>query len=193
MSSQITLPKYVLEAARLWRQGYESLRELHNQRAAGKRIAVAFSDLLDETISAIYRGCLETEKNHAEIDQKITLVMHGGCGRREVSPHSDVDLLLLCHDENDPAVETLAKLLSQGITERRISTRIFRCSRRGPLAALRLRNQRPLLRSSTPFSRGKCRVVRQFSAAINPSGDSKKQRDYASDFSGSRGRAGPVR
>ncbi len=112
-----TLPPYVIEAAMRWRQGYESLREMHDQGASGKRIAIAFSDLLDEVVTSIFNACLRDNPQASEIASKISVVMHGGCGRREVCPHSDVDLMLLCHSQQEPGVKELATLLSQGIND----------------------------------------------------------------------------
>ena len=99
-----------------WQSGFNSLRELHDSGASGKRISVAFSDLLDEVIQLLFKHCLG-QLEDSQLASRIAIVMHGGCGRREVCPYSDVDLLLLCQDEQDPCLPQIAKLLSQGVTD----------------------------------------------------------------------------
>ena len=95
VNSESSLPKYVLEASLLWRQGYDNLHERHEAGVSGKRIATAFSDLLDQAILIVYRACVEQFDDSEAVESKVTLVLHGGCGRREFCPHSDVDLMLL--------------------------------------------------------------------------------------------------
>jgi len=107
----------VIEASVRWQEGFENLQIAHDSGAPGKRIATAFSDLLDEVVLMIFNRCLEKIENPEELKSKVSLVMHGGCGRREVCPYSDVDLLLLCHSEHDEQLPEFATLLSQGVND----------------------------------------------------------------------------
>ena len=116
MSSNLSIPAYVVEAALRWQTGFQSLQQLHNQGTSGKRISIGFSDLLDEVVQLLYRHCLD-KLGQPELDNRVAVVLHGGCGRREVCPFSDVDLLLLCHDTQDTQLPELAKLLSQAVTD----------------------------------------------------------------------------
>ena len=85
--------KSVQAARERWQQGRDKLRQLHENGSPGRRVENALSDLLDHVLLSLYRTCLEDFS--PEIAANVSFVLHGGCGRREVAPYSDVDSMLL--------------------------------------------------------------------------------------------------
>lgn len=60
----------------------------------------------------LYHAALD-ELGDGELPQLQSLVAHGGLGRRDVAPYSDVDLMLLTADRSDDRVAPLARKLTQ--------------------------------------------------------------------------------
>lgn len=92
------LRPYVVAAKQRLAQGQEALKERHRAGGRGVEICAAISDLRDEVILDVFEGALETLDPllAAMLRRQVTLVPHGGYGRRDVAPFSDVDLMLLC-------------------------------------------------------------------------------------------------
>jgi len=75
-------------------EGYERLRQQHSLGATGAAICAAMSDLRDEALMDLARAALN-DLGLSSLWSELALVAHGGYGRRDVAPHSDVDLMLL--------------------------------------------------------------------------------------------------
>ncbi|HJT36041.1 MAG TPA: hypothetical protein VJ783_28720, partial [Pirellulales bacterium] len=78
--------------------GRETLRQRHAAGASGAEVSAGLSDLFDEIILDLFEQALDDLGDRGEpLRAHVVLVPHGGYGRRDVSPFSDVDLMLL-HD-----------------------------------------------------------------------------------------------
>src|SRR5487761_333381 len=102
MSTAPGLRPHLREAKRLLAEGREELNRRHAEGSPGGEICAALSDLFDRLILEIYEVALEDlgQSGPDGLQARLALVPHGGYGRRDVAPHSDVDLMLLV----DPAV-----------------------------------------------------------------------------------------
>lgn len=97
-------------------QGRERLRRQHDAGSPGVQLCTLMTDLLDGIILDLFES-VQTELDgqaHAAL-QHIALVAHGGFGRRDMAPFSDVDLMLLVQPAVEKHVEPLARKLSQTI------------------------------------------------------------------------------
>ncbi|HZA51196.1 MAG TPA: [protein-PII] uridylyltransferase, partial [Myxococcaceae bacterium] len=75
----------LLTAGRSW------IRARHDAGASGLSVCRLLTELMDRLVIGLWRELVE----EARLPRDLALVALGGYGRREQSPHSDVDLLLL--------------------------------------------------------------------------------------------------
>ncbi len=107
------LRAHILEAKSLLATGLERLKAEHQTGRSGVELCAAASDLRDEVLRGLYRVALQgLAADHAEmLRDRVALVAHGGYGRREVAPYSDVDLMILCEKGLIDRVAPLAERL----------------------------------------------------------------------------------
>ncbi len=123
MATGTGLSEYVTNARHWLSTGRKSLRELHDHfkpgdNAPGRRVVSGLSDLLDSILLLLFRNVVERIESAGEsIDSRVAMVLHGGCGRREVAPYSDVDFMLLYRGESDDTIQELARQLTQDICD----------------------------------------------------------------------------
>ncbi len=111
-----SLPEHVLKIRQEWSEYLATMRQLHDEGGTGRRIVTALSDYRDQIIIQVYQLGLERSAD-ADLGSSTALVMHGGCGRRDVAPFSDVDLMLACQTTRTQALVELAKFISQSIND----------------------------------------------------------------------------
>ncbi|MEN6493060.1 MAG: [protein-PII] uridylyltransferase [Thermoguttaceae bacterium] len=101
----------ILAAKQQLAEGHARLKERHRAGDAGVDVCRAGSDLRDEVLRSLFEAALgELEPEHAALLRTgVAFVAHGGYGRREVSPYSDVDLMLLCSPTVSRQVAPLAE------------------------------------------------------------------------------------
>ena len=95
-------------------QGLQEQRESLHQRlregATGGEIVQAFSDFMDALLIARFREVIQ--QGNAEIRaswQQCSLVAMGGYGRRELAPHSDIDVMVLTQGNHAEMAYTISK------------------------------------------------------------------------------------
>ncbi len=106
----------VLDARKKLLAGREKLKSLHAGGANGVQVSTCLTDLIDSIVLDLY----EQAKAVAlvdDIEQQIAIVAHGGYGRRDMAPYSDVDLMLLIAPEAESQVQPVARRLTQDICD----------------------------------------------------------------------------
>ena len=100
-------------------QGLQEQREALHQRlregATGGEVVQAFSDFVDALLIARFREVIQ--QGNAEIRsswQQCSLVAMGGYGRRELAPHSDIDVMVLTQGNQ----AEMAHAISKGVFHR---------------------------------------------------------------------------
>src|SRR6476660_7755795 len=99
--------------------GRQQLRAQHDRGLEGVRVCARYTSLVDTAIGRIYEAYL-SELPHAEASQlreRVALVAHGGYGRRQQAPFSDVDLMVLYEGKRDALIGQLASRLTQDICD----------------------------------------------------------------------------
>lgn len=103
MSSGVRLRPSVLAAKARLAEGRQKLQQRHLAGTPGIQVSNALTDLVDTIVLELFESALD-ELGHTDTDglrSQLALVPHGGYGRRDLAPFSDVDLMLL----HSPAVE----------------------------------------------------------------------------------------
>ncbi|HEX5444102.1 MAG TPA: HD domain-containing protein, partial [Pirellulales bacterium] len=160
----------VREARRRLAEGRETLRQRHAAGAAGLEIGAGLSDLFDAIILDLFEQALDDLGDRAEgLRGHVALAPHGGYGRRDVSPFSDVDLMLL-HDGApaarlaDLAQRLLRDLFDAGLVvgqSVRTMAEAWRLARQDPIIWSSLAEARLLGGSVELFNRFATRFARQ--------------------------------
>ena len=88
------------------------LEGMHREYGSGRRVNEANSDLLDRMVRRLF-GLAEDlfRERGGELHEGMSIIAVGGYARREMSIHSDVDLLLLYRGALTPFVEFMAERL----------------------------------------------------------------------------------
>ncbi|MDT7043813.1 [protein-PII] uridylyltransferase [Candidatus Nitronereus thalassa] len=100
----LTLTQAVLQERR------DGLAERLRNGASGSEVVAGFTDLVDSVLIARYQNVLRQHVNDSAVGmQQCCLVAVGGYGRRELSPYSDIDVMVLYHSGGETVVKTLSE------------------------------------------------------------------------------------
>ena len=119
MANAPSFNESIVAARQTLQAGRERLRQQHEVGSPGIQVCTGISDLFDEIVLSMYELAMTqvtTDTHQREALEEVTAVVaHGGYGRRDVAPYSDIDLMLLCQNKDAPLVPELARALSQNI------------------------------------------------------------------------------
>ena len=89
----------------------------HAAGVAGREVGRLASDLFDEIVREVWRSAVADlpPASAATVQGRVALVAHGGFGRREMAPWSDIDLMILHEPAAAAPVATLARRLLQDL------------------------------------------------------------------------------
>jgi [protein-PII] uridylyltransferase len=98
-------------------EGRQRLREQHDRGLDGVHVCAKFTSQVDAAILRLSEGALEglSEAEATSLRENVTLVAHGGYGRRQQAPYSDVDLMVLHQGRVDDLLTDLARRMTQDI------------------------------------------------------------------------------
>ncbi len=143
------LPPAVIQARDRLKQGRVKLRALHDGGLSSLQVCGKLTDLLDSIILDLTEAAV-LQSGVGELAGQVALVAHGGYGRRDVAPFSDVDLMLLHSPEYNSQAAAIAQLLSQWIVD---AGCLLGFSLRTPAQALKLAWSEPVIFTSLTESR----------------------------------------
>jgi [protein-PII] uridylyltransferase len=98
------------------REGRERIRSQHQSGSPGIQVCTALSALVDEMVLGLFEAALaDLSTGDTPLFEDVALVAHGGYGRRDVAPYSDVDLMILHRGLSERRIAPLAKRLLQDL------------------------------------------------------------------------------
>src|SRR6185436_18926560 len=99
--------------------GRQQLRAQHDLGLEGVRVCARYTTLVDTAIGRIYDAYLGElpEADATQLRERVALVAHGGYGRRQQAPYSDIDLMVLYEGKRDALIGQLASRLTQDICD----------------------------------------------------------------------------
>ena len=115
MTTGIGIRPSVLEARQHWRDKRDEQRKIHEAGGSGWEVCHALSEVLDSVLVRIYQSALE--EISPDLSSRIALVLVGGCGRRDIAPYSDVDLMLLYQGSLTDDVVEFSRRISHDVTD----------------------------------------------------------------------------
>ncbi|MEM9585745.1 MAG: [protein-PII] uridylyltransferase [Planctomycetota bacterium] len=174
MSSGPALSPVVLQARSMLREGREKIRRQHDEGSPGIQVCTRLADLYDEVVLEIWTAAVEPYLEDADLGG-LALVAHGGFGRRDLAPYSDVDLMLVARGKSDGLASRIAASLTRDLVDAGLDTGF---AIRQPREACRLAWGDPVIFSSLSEARllsGSLRVYTQFFEYLR-NGSMRRQR-----------------
>ncbi len=138
----------ILAAREKLAEGRAKLRVQHDRGSPGIQVCARLTDLLDTVLLDLFHDALSLESQ--DIEPLITLVPHGGYGRRDVAPFSDVDLMLLHEQGSATGIQPFIRRFTQSIYDTGLDLGF---STRTPRQACTLALQDPTIFTSLVESR----------------------------------------
>jgi [protein-PII] uridylyltransferase len=119
MSTGTRLRPNVLAVRQQLSEERKTLRGQHDRGLDGGRVCARFTSLVDVAMGQLYDAFLAelSEADATHIRERVALVAHGGYGRRQQAPYSDVDLMILYEGKPDDLIKQLASRLTQDISD----------------------------------------------------------------------------
>src|SRR4051812_35261385 len=119
MASVDRLRPIVREVRQELTEGRRQLRAQHDRGLEGVRVCARYTSLVDTAIVRIVDAYLNElpEADAKQLRDRVALVAHGGFGRRQQAPFSDVDLMVLYEGKRDTLIGQLAARLTQDICD----------------------------------------------------------------------------
>ena len=105
----------VVEARQTWRHGCSKLREIHESGASGLSICSQLTELLDSVLIQICQTAID--EISPDLGSRVSITLLGGCGRGDIAPFSDVDLMLLYQGSLTDDIIELSRRLHQDIAD----------------------------------------------------------------------------
>ena len=89
--------KSLLEARAMLDEGRATIKQQHQSGSPGIQVCALLTELVDKVVLFLYEASLAdaSPEERAEFASNVAIVAHGGYGRRELAPYSDVDLMVL--------------------------------------------------------------------------------------------------
>ncbi|TWT82834.1 Bifunctional uridylyltransferase/uridylyl-removing enzyme [Planctomycetes bacterium CA13] len=149
MSAGTTLRPVVIRCRERLRDGRAKAQVQHESGSQGILVSARLADLYDDIVLDVWNDAIE-QCDGDEALGGISLVAHGGFGRRDLAPYSDADLMLLTTRESEFLANDIAANLTRNLVDAGIQVGF---SIRMPIEACTLAWQDPVIYSSLTESR----------------------------------------
>jgi [protein-PII] uridylyltransferase len=117
MSATSRISPAVLAARDKLARGRERLRGQHDAGSLGVQVSLQLTQLFDEVLLDLYQWALAElwESHGVSLVGQVALVAHGGFGRADIAPYSDVDLMLLHASTKESSLTPLVRQFTNAI------------------------------------------------------------------------------
>ena len=105
----------VIQSTQKWTGVRAQIQEQHQAGGTGTVITRQMSVLLDSVLISLYQAII-TDLS-PELESRVALVLLGGCGRQDIAPYSDVDLMVLYQGTLTDDLREFSKRVSQDVTD----------------------------------------------------------------------------
>ena len=105
----------VVQAKQNWIDGRAKIQKQHQSGESGRDITRQMSDLLDSILLDLYRSIVTDIS--PDLESRVALVLLGGCGRQDIAPFSDVDLMVLYQGAMTDDLREFSRRVSQDVTD----------------------------------------------------------------------------
>ena len=158
MSHGLMLSSVVLAAKTSLQEGQQKLQIRHAQGSPGIQVCAKLTDLADTVVGALFSEAVSDlaeldPHTFGDLEEQVALVAHGGYGRRELAPFSDIDLMILHRSAIAEHVAVLAVRLLRDLSDTGL---IVGHSVRTTRQAIALSLEDPLIFTSLVESRHVC-------------------------------------
>ncbi|TWT96883.1 Bifunctional uridylyltransferase/uridylyl-removing enzyme [Botrimarina colliarenosi] len=151
-SSHSRLPKHVAEAKEELQAAREKVHAAHALGLPAVQVCARLTAAADAVVSRLWRAAADdlAPAAAARLASECVLVAHGGYGRRQLAPNSDIDLMVL----HSPAGKAPAEVLSRRLTSELFDVGLeLGHSLRTPEQSLQLARRDPMIATSLLESR----------------------------------------
>lgn len=114
--SGTSLRPAVIEARERLRVGRERIARHHRSGLAGAQVSTSLADLIDGIVLSLWESTLDSLDAH-DLASDVVLVAHGGFGRRDLAPYSDVDLMAIPKSGSAQRLQPVASQLTRDIVD----------------------------------------------------------------------------
>ena len=160
MSSSNRLREIVVTARERLAENREKARLQHLAGSPGIQVCSRLTDAIDQAVLAVYDAAIADQNADPSFASSFALVPHGGYGRRDLAPFSDVDLMLLRHSRIPASqAEQLSRRLVADLSDLGIDLGF---SVRTPREAIQLGRKDPIIFTSQAESRFLAGGIRLF-------------------------------
>ncbi|MGC6550104.1 MAG: HD domain-containing protein [Rubripirellula sp.] len=139
----------VLRCRKLLEQGRLKAYESHKSGTPAMQVSTLLADVYDDVVLAIWNSAIEEHSNDQHAGG-LSLVAHGGFGRRDLAPYSDADLMILATRGSETLANKIAGNLTRDLADSGITPGL---SIRMPIEACRMSWSDPVIFSSLAESR----------------------------------------
>jgi [protein-PII] uridylyltransferase len=117
MTTESSQPPVVMNAKHKLQEGRARIHLMHNSGGLGVHVSRQIAQLFDDVVLDIYQGALAElwETSGTSLVGQVALVAHGGHGRCDVAPYSDLDIMLLHNAKSDDYLTPLVRKFTHAI------------------------------------------------------------------------------
>ncbi|MEM6691961.1 MAG: HD domain-containing protein, partial [Planctomycetota bacterium] len=97
-------------------KGRARSKKLHDSGTPGAQVSNQLADLYDDVVLELWNDAIQDDLDNPRLGG-LSLVAHGGFGRRDMAPYSDADVMLLAVRRSQALGEEIAGKLTRGLSD----------------------------------------------------------------------------